>query len=234
MKGNQPGNIPLKHSPRQVPGGMGQHIWKGQVWRSAGKLLLGTIPLLYASAQGQDAATGPACPPDPACSCEPQTALQANHRLEFSFGTTQNFNNPSRWEEPGRRILPTTSATLLAEVLLSPRWALTGFFNLPLVESRVLQADGTMTWEAADPVVALGGRWTPLSWPMLKGKAQAGVQVGAFVGTTVASLKGDTVVPVVSARLHLYDATGLAIYIGPSWAFVRESLALSYGLGYRF
>lgn len=168
------------------------------------------------------------------CTCMPQRALEAHHTLEVSFGTTQNFNEPSRWTEPGRRILPTTSATLIAELLLNRWWAVGGFFNLPLVESRALQADGTMTWEAADPVLALGGRWAPVQREVLGGKGLAALQLGVFLGTTVTSIQGDSVVPVLTTRLHLHDATGLTVYLGASWAFVRESLALSYGLGYRF
>jgi hypothetical protein len=185
------------------------------------------------------ASTAPSTPDAglPPCACTEAKPPQLDHSVEISFGTVQLFNDASKVTEPGTRILPTAAALLLGEWLLGESFAVAAFVNLPLSEAKFLdQATGTIKYQAADPVAAVGVRWSPVRVDVLKRKARFEVQLAGFVGSTLFSVNpaGNTLVPVVSGRLHLHDNQGLALYVGTSWAFVRESLVLTYGLGYRF
>ncbi len=203
--------------------------------------------LLHAgSALAEDAAPAPApaaeaatATPDggvPPCACAEAKPAKLDHALEISFGTAQLFNGASSVLEPGRRILPTAGALLLGEWFLGEAFAVAAFVSLPLSEAKALNADGSITYQAADPVAALGLRWSPVRLDVLSKRARVELQVAAFAGSTLFSVnpQGNAFVPVLSGRLHLHDTQGLALYVGGSWAFVRESLVLTYGLGYRF
>lgn len=201
-------------------------------------LLLLALPGLPSSAAEPDAPAPaeakPAEPPKAApCPCSDAKPARLEHLVEFTFGTSQLFNRGPGSAVAGSRILPTQAALLLAEYFFNEAWGLAAFLNIPLGSAQVV-VNGELVTAVPDSVLAVGGRWAPLRFDIIQKRVRTEIQLSAFVGRTLSFTANDTFLPVVAARVHLHDNGGFAMYVGTSWAFLRESLSLIYGIGYRF
>lgn len=203
-------------------------------------LMLACLLSTAAAARAETAAAGPAeaagCPCAGSC-CGPEAKeAEAIERLEISFGSSQLFIKQSIYGSASRleqRVVPVTAALFLFEYLFLESFSAALVFNLPLETQRTLEPDGTIREEYAAPVLLTGVTWAPASFEFFKA-SRLEPQFAAQVGTTLGSELGDTVFPMVTSRMHFVSKQGFTLYLGASWAFQKETLALIYGLGYRF
>jgi len=157
-------------------------------------------------------------------------------RLEISFGSTQLFISQSIYGNDAQlrqQVVPVTAALFLFEYLFLDRFSAALVFNLPLETQRTLAADGTVREEYAAPVLMTGVSWAPASFELFKA-SRLDLQFAAQFGTTLGSELGDRVFPMATSRLHFVSKQGFALYVGASWAFQKETVALIYGIGHRF
>ncbi len=81
--------------------------------------------------------------------------------------------------------------------------------------------------------MAVGVRFTAVTLPVFRA-ARMDLQLAALGGTTIGSREGDQLFPMLAGRTHIRTHRGAAIYIGASWAFAKDTLAVLYGVGHRF
>lgn len=153
--------------------------------------------------------------------------------VEASFATSQLFIGTSQFgaSEAARR-LPTTSALLLVEWLARPSLGTLFVFNLPLATQRTI-SDGKLLEEPAAPALALGLRWSAFGGEVRE-DTRAEVQLAVLGGRTLGSNLGDVFFPLVGARLHVAKRDGFTMFAGATWALIRDTAALLYGVGHRF
>ena len=156
--------------------------------------------------------------------------------VELSFGHSQLFNESkyAAVQQVGvGGIVPTTSVLFIAEWLVAPRWGSLAVFNLPLTTQQTVNDAGDVFQERVAPSVALGGRYSILHFD-LKPRALVELQGTILVGRTIGSIEGDFFFPMVGGRIHIARPSGFAMYLGSTWAFHKDTLALFYGAAHRF
>lgn len=157
------------------------------------------------------------------------------HVVEVSFGSAQLFiKQPLRGEPdaPDTAVIPVASAMMLVEWLAQPRLGVASLFNLPLQADRRF-VDGVLKEQFAAPTLAIGLRWTAVSLPVFRA-ARLGLQGAVLAGTTIGSREEDRLFPLLAGRTHIRTHNGASVYLGASWAFAKDTLAVLYGVGHRF
>ena len=156
--------------------------------------------------------------------------------VELSFGHSQLFNE-SKYAAVRQvgvgGIVPTSSVLFIGEWLTAPRWGVLAVFNLPLTTQQTVNEQGEVFQERVAPSVALGGRYSLLHFD-LRPRAMVEVQLTALAGRTIKSLEGDFFFPLAGGRIHIARPSGFAMYMGATWAFQKDTLALFYGAAHRF
>ncbi len=176
------------------------------------------------------------CAPTLAHEGEGPVAEDQGHVIEVSFGNAQLFiEQPLLAEQAdsGRTaVIPVSAALLMVEWLALPRLSVVTLFNMPLESDRRF-VDGQLRESFAAPALATGVRWSPISVPVFR-QARAELQLAALVGTTIGSQDEDFFFPLLAGRTHIRSRGGASIFLGASWAFAKETLAVIYGVGHRF
>ena len=156
--------------------------------------------------------------------------------VELSFGHSQLFNDSksaSITQVGVGGVVPTSSVLFIAEWLLAPRWGVLGVFNLPLTTQQTVNDEGGVFLERVAPSVALGGRYSILRFDV-RPRAMVELQATILAARTIGSVEGDFFFPLVGGRIHIARPSGFAMYLGSSWAFHKDTLALFYGAAHRF
>jgi len=153
--------------------------------------------------------------------------------FELSLGTAQSFVQPDRALDEETLLMPTTSAMFLGEVFLWPNLRLALLFNLPLSGDRIYVGDNidqTPTY----PSLGMGLSWTPYAFTFRE-RSLFELQLAAVGGVTL-DFDNPRVFPLLASRIHLMQNSdmGVGVYIGSAFAFRVDTLALIYGVGYRF
>ena len=153
--------------------------------------------------------------------------------LEFSFGQSHLFIPPDVAPQGVPVVtLPTSASLLLGELLLSQRFAVATIFNIPNGPQKTV-VDGKTIDEKIAMAVAAGVRVSPVGFDLRK-DAHLELQLAAFVGQTFGGTAQSITFPMLAGRLHLSRPDGFAMYLGASWTFRKDTLALFYGGGHRF
>jgi hypothetical protein len=173
-------------------------------------------------------------PPAPTCNCASKK-LPDPHVVEITFGSSQLFAHQSilgKGGEVKEHVIPVTSALMMAEWLMHPRLSLLSIFNLPLVTQKII-VDGAISEQYVAPSVAAGLRFSVLRMDIFRA-SQLDLQVAGLGGITIGSQNGDVLFPLVAGRIHLSNRDGFALYFGSAYAFQKDTVAVLYGIGYRF
>jgi hypothetical protein len=93
--------------------------------------------------------------------------------------------------------------------------------------------DGVILEERVAPSTGLGGRFSLLQFDF-RPRAILDLQATILVGRTIGSTQGDIFFPLLGGRVHVSRPTGFGMYLGLTWAFQKETLALFYGVSHRF
>lgn len=172
-------------------------------------------------------------PVGPACTCAPPP--ETRPVLEITFGSSQLFDHQSLLTNSGRverRVIPISSALLMIEWLFHERFSVLSLFNLPLTTAKVV-ANGESREEFVAPSLALGVRASLLRIQVFKA-SHLELQAAALGGLTLGSTSGDVVFPLAAGRIHFSNPRGFALYLGSAFAFRKDTVAVLYGIGYRF
>ncbi len=154
-------------------------------------------------------------------------------RLEFSFGSSLLIREQALMGQDITRMVPVPSVLMLGEFLARPRLSVAGVVNIPTGTARELQDDGSVVEHHAAAAFALGAAWAPLV-VQVSDDVTFKSQVAAFGGVALRSTRGQLWFPMVAAKLNLTTADGFTMYVGSSYAFGQNTLAIIYGAGHRF
>ena len=173
-------------------------------------------------------------PPVNPCACAEPPAPRPP-KLEITFGSSQLFAHQSIAGKAGgveENVIPVTSALMMVEWLLRPRLSVLSMFNLPLVTQRIF-VNGEIREDYVAPSIALGARLSALRLEIFS-DTRLELQLAALAGVTIGSQNGDVIFPLAAGRVHLSNRDGFALYFGAAYAFQKDTVAVLYGIGYRF
>jgi hypothetical protein len=199
-------------------------------------LVIGSTQICPAPARAE-APAAPAPPPAPPvnrCACA-ETPARRPPVIEITFGSSQLFAHQSIAAKAGtveESVIPVTSALVMVEWLLRPRLSVLSMFNLPLVTQKIF-VNGEIREEYVAPSIALGARISAVQMEIFAA-TRLEVQLAALAGVTIGSQSGDVLFPLAAGRLHLSNRDGFALYFGAAYAFQKDTVAVLYGIGYRF
>lgn len=201
------------------------------------KLFIYAIPIIFSSLVHSVWAESPAATVCP-CKREIQqdsdkTAITDSVDNDFlpwsvSFGTTQLFEN---WFGESRLNLPVSSATLMLARYISSSFKTWLIFNLPLVPSQRINADGQARFSPNPPVMIVGVSYILMSVKLKRNnhlEAEAGVYGGRVLD------EGGLYFPLGAARLSVVKKDDVAVYLGLSASLRIDTLGLIYGVEHRF
>jgi len=195
-------------------------------------------------ARSSEAAGDEASGPDPAAGEAPAAdegeeaspPARKRRHLEISFGSSvlileQPLVGPG-YEQGSERLMAVDSAMLLCEWLVTRKFTISGVANIPLVPLRKFKGDEVVE-EHVSAVVALGPRWSPIEAHVFD-SAWVAPQLALLLGRTLGSTEGDLFFPLSALRLHISTADGFTMHLGIAYAFRKDTLALTYGVGHQF
>lgn len=146
---------------------------------------------------------------------------------EVSFGTNQLFEG---WFRDANGVLPTTSALIINEWLITDRISLGLAFNLPMVPSRKV-VDGKISESYSAPAILIGPAVDLLRFTVSK-RAIFKTQVSLLMGSVIK--KEMPIFPLAAFRLKIETAEKSGVYIGISASLAIDSIGLIYGVSHRF
>jgi len=154
-------------------------------------------------------------------------------QLEFSFGSSLLIREQALLGQDIARMVPVPSVLMVAEFLVRPRFSVAGVVNIPTATARELQDDGSIVEHHAAAAIAMGVAWAPVMLPISE-SAYFKPQAAAFGGVAIRSTRGQVWFPMVAAKLNIVTSDGFTMYVGSSFAFGQNTLAIIYGAGHRF
>jgi hypothetical protein len=146
----------------------------------------------------------------------------------ISFGTTQLFEN---WFGESKLNLPVSSATLMLARYVSSSFKTWLIFNLPLVPSQRINADGQARFSPNPPVMIVGASYILMNIK-LKRDNHLEAEVGIYGGRILD--EGGLYFPLGAARLSVVKKDDVAVYLGLSASMRVDTLGLIYGVEHRF
>jgi hypothetical protein len=146
---------------------------------------------------------------------------------EVSFGTNQLFEG---WFRDSTGVLPTTSALIINEWLITDRISLGLAFNLPMVPSRKV-VDGKISESYSAPAVLIGPAVDLLRFSISK-RAIFKTQFSLLIGSVIKDEM--PIFPLGALRLKIETAEKSGVYIGVSASLAVDSIGLIYGVSHRF
>jgi len=159
---------------------------------------------------------------------EPTAPAAKPLNWELSFGTTQLFEG---WFGESELNLPVSSATLMLARALGERFHLWAIFNLPLVPSQEVQADGSARLTRSAPVFLFGGSVVLFTEKVSK-KNRLSADLGLWGGKVLR--RGGPYFPLSALRLKILKGEDTTLYLGLSASVGVDTLGLIYGVGHRF
>jgi hypothetical protein len=155
------------------------------------------------------------------------------HWVDVTVGTTYGF--PAKLVGKygdDTELIPTTSALFMAEYALFSRFRLAALYDLTVTTEKKI-IGGVTVEEPLPSRVALGVVWAPFRFDFAK-TSRMELQGYGFMGMTIE--KKPRPVPIALGRIHLMQdkSKGVGVYLGTSYQFVLNKVAVLYGVGYRF
>lgn len=174
-----------------------------------------------------------AAEPAPCTPCEAPKKPPARSTFEFSLASSHPFpiEHIGKYDDDVD-IVPVSTVLLLLEYIITPSWRTRFFYDLALTTDKRIIA-GEVEERVIPSSLGFGLTWVPWRFSFLKSS-----QV-EFQGTIYAGMILEEPVeffPWASGRIHLMQDsnTGVGIYLGAMFAFVRNTAGPFYGVSYRF
>lgn len=150
-------------------------------------------------------------------------------RFEISLGDSTLFKPAAAFEDVGS-VIPTSSFLFMGEYFFTYAWRAIAVVNLPISTEQVL-VNGDLVLTKASPTFALGVNFSPWGVDFAEVR-RFEIHIAAMGGMQINA--NPDFFPLLAARLYLLHGEDIGLYVGSAFAFRLDTLALIWGLGYRF